>query len=433
VSGSDADDPGTGADFHPESPATAAEEGTEAASDTDPDAEDSAESSSLLGRIIGDRIGQAVRSEKTAGVVSSLEDRISAFRRERKIGKGTLRDTAVVAYRGYVAEGRAHTRVRVTEEPVVPLPAQVLSNPEVFKSNMRRFFALAFPGVQVRVRSGDATDTVVTARHGYATAHLPVGELQPGWHDYEAVTEPVDPEEKPARAMSKVLVPDPAAPVWVLSDIDDTVLQTGLAEGWTALRNTFMGQGRTRRAVPGMATLYRAIEGAGGKQARIPFFYLSTGSWALYDVLVEFLRVRGFPDGPLLLTDWGPQERYITRSGAEHKRTSLRRLVRLYPDARFVLIGDSGQRDVHTYADLAVEHPDAVAAIIIVDVGQADRALEVGDAVARARTAGVPMHYVLDAHGAAQVLAEHGVLGADEVAAVLASVERADAAERSEK
>lgn len=383
--------------------------------------EDGKESSShSLSALLDD----VVRSERTAGIVSSVEQTISRWRRERKIGKGTLRATHITAYRGYVANGRAAIRFRVIEQPVVPPAAEALTDPELLKMNVRRFFALSFPGVRVKVTLADISDEAVTARHGFATVQLPVGELAPGWHDYTAHTVPVDESEEVATARSQVIAPDPAAPVWVVSDIDDTVLQTGLTEGLTAMKNTFMGQARTRRAVPGMATLYRALEGAGPAGTRVPFFYLSTGSWAFYDMLTEFLRVRGFPDGPLFLTDWAPQERYITRSGTEHKRTNLRRLFQSYPDAKFVLVGDSGQRDPYNYLDLAREFPGSVARILILDIGREDKAEEVREFAASMTPDDPPFSLVADAGEAAQVLAEAGLLDESAVAAVRLSVER---------
>lgn len=375
-------------------------------------------------RSLGDRFDDVVRSERTASLVSTLEDKFSRFRRERKLGKGTLRATHITAYRGYVANGRAAIRFRVIEEPVLPNGTEALTDPESLRINLRRFFALSFPGVKVQVRSGGAHDEAITARHGFATVQLPVGDLEPGWHDYTAATVPVDPAEEVATARSNVLVPDPEAEVWVVSDIDDTVLQTGLAEGLTAMKNTFLGQGRTRRAIPGMATLYRAIEGSGPPETRVPFFYLSTGSWAFYDVLAEFLRVRGFPDGPLFLTDWAPQERYITRSGTEHKRSNLRRLFQTYPEARFLLIGDSGQQDPYNYTDLAREFPDSVARILIMDVGQQDKAEEVAVFAQTLGPQDPPFSLVADAAEAAEVLADDGMLDADAVASVAASVAR---------
>ena len=381
------------------------------------------------GHSLSGLLDDVVRSERTAGIVSSVEQTISRWRRERKIGKGTLRATHVTAYRGYVAHGRAAIRFRVIEQPVVPPQAEALTDPELLKMNVRRFFALSFPGVRVKVTLDEASDEAVTARHGFATVQLPVGDLPPGWHDYVARTVPVDPAEEVASARSQVLAPDPAAPVWVVSDIDDTVLQTGLTEGLTAMKNTFLGQARTRRAVPGMATLYRAIEGAGPAGTRVPFFYLSTGSWAFYDMLTEFLRVRGFPDGPLFLTDWAPQERYITRSGTEHKRTNLRRLFQTYPEAKFVLIGDSGQRDPYNYADLAREFPESVARILILDIGREDKAEEVREFAASLTPDDPPFSLVADAAAAAEVLDEAGLVDESAVAAVRASVARAGESE----
>lgn len=394
-----------------------------AAESAEEDDEDGSSDHSLTSAVTG-RLGRVVRSERTAGIVASLEDSIWKFRRERKVGKGTLRATHVVGYRGFVADGRAYARVRVTEEPVVPKQAEALSDPEVIRANLRKFAALSFPGVKVRITLGDGEDRLETDRHGYASGAMSVGELVPGWHDYRVFTEPDDPDEEPATARGRVLVPDPTAGVWVISDIDDTVLQTGLAEGMSAVKNTLLGQAHTRRAVPGMATLYRAIEAGVPGDGRSPFFYLSTGPWSLYSMLTEFLSVRGFPTGPLFLTDWGPQERYITRSGTQHKQQTLARLAAQYPEARFVLIGDSGQRDPYTYAEFAREHPDQVAAIIIVDVGLAEQAEQVQEQSELAVAEGLPFHFVADSREAAVKLADLGIIEANAVEAVSGAYER---------
>lgn len=370
------------------------------------------------------RLGRAVRSQRTAGLVAGLTDRIGAFRRERKLGKGTLRATYVAAYRGYVAQGRAHLRLRITEEPIVPAPAAALADPEVFRTNLRQFFVLPFPGVKATVTAGRGSDRVEADRRGYATSQMRVGELVPGWHDYRVTTEPDDADEAPTVVRGQLLVPDPTAEVWVISDIDDTILQTGLAEGLTAFRNTLFGQARTRHAVPGMSTLYRALEAGRPGVGRAAFFYVSTGPWNLYDMLTDFMAVRGFPTGPLFLTDWGPQERYITRSGSEHKRSTLRRLFDHFPETRFVLIGDAGQQDAENYTLMAKEYPEQVVAILILDVGLSDKAAQAQEWETVARSAGVDFHFVADARHAAQVLADLGVIAQAAVNAVAAAYER---------
>jgi hypothetical protein len=66
--------------------------------------------------------------------------------------KGTLRATFVMAYRGYVADGRAYLRAAL-EEPVIPPPAEA-TDTSALKSNLRRFVALSFPGVKVTSLAG---------------------------------------------------------------------------------------------------------------------------------------------------------------------------------------------------------------------------------------------------------------------------------------
>ena len=383
------------------------------ADNTDDDSQDADdESTRSLRRSAKKRVSRAARSNTTARAVSSLEERLAAFRRERKIGKGTLRDTHVAAYRGYVSDGIAHIRIRVTEMPVVPESTDLVADPKVIRTNLRRFVALAFPGVRLRVMLGDQFADVETDRHGYATAHLAATEMLPGWHEYHVVTIPDNSDEKPRIAIGEVQLPDPAAPFAVVSDIDDTVLRTGLTEGLVAVRQTLLGSAATRREIPGMPLLYQGLATGTGKKPEPSFYYLSTGPWNLYDVLTEFLEIRGFPKGVLHLTDWGPQERYVMRSGKEHKRLSLARMFSAYPKTKFVLIGDSGQNDPYVYVEAAREHPRQVRAIIIIDVGDhmPERAQELREWQQELEAEKIPFHFVSDAAEAAKVFVSHRMI-----------------------
>lgn len=372
------------------------------------------------------KMGQAARSDATARTISKLEEKFAAFRRERKIGKGTLRDTHVAAYRGYVSGGVAHIRIRVTEMPVVPDSAELVTDPKVVRTNLRRFVALSFPGVRLRILFANQQVDVETDRHGYATAHLPAADLAPGWHEYHAVTIPDDPDESPQIASGEVVLPDPTAPFSVISDIDDTVLRTGLTEGLVAVRQTLLGSAATRRAIPGMAALYRGLAAGIGKGGNPSFYYLSTGPWNLYEVLTEFLELRGFPKGVLHLTDWGPQERYVMRSGKEHKRLSLARAFAAFPETKFILIGDSGQNDPYVYVEAARESRHQVKAIVILDVGEhmADRATELRAWQEELAAEHIPFYFVQDATAAARVLARHHIVKKSVIEDVTAEQQR---------
>jgi phosphatidate phosphatase APP1 len=365
---------------------------------------------------------RAVRSAEAAAAVSELDRRLTRYRRDRKLGAGTFRGMHVVVHRGYVVGEEVRVHLRVIEEPVMPEVGQDLPMVESAKQNLRRFLALGMPQVRVVVRTGDAEAEAVTGRRGYASTTLAAPGLEPGWHPVLATVPAEDPDQQEVIGSGRVVVPASGAPFAVVSDIDDTVLRTGLTEGMTALLNTLLGDANSRAAVPGMASLYRGVargarpagrsSASSAESSTAPtFFYVSTGSWAMYPVLTKFLQSRGFPRGPLFLTDWGPTDRYILRSGVEHKRNAIGRLLAAYPDTAFVLIGDSGQGDPDVYLEFAGSHPNQVAAIIIVDVGPhlADRADELTARALEAQANDVQFHFVRDAYQAAEVAVDLGL------------------------
>ena len=101
----------------------------------------------------------------------------------------------------------------------------------------------------------------------------------------------------------------------------------------------------------------------------------------------------------------------MRRSGAEHKRTAIRRIFEAYPDMQFVLIGDSGQRDPLTYEEMAREFPGRVKLIIIRQVGADDdeRNAELALRATELRDEGIPLHLVPDASVAADLAHELGL------------------------
>lgn len=159
-------------------------------------------------------------------------------------------------------------------------------------------------------------------------------------------------------------------------------------------------------------SLYTGLrEGVAGG-AEPAFFYVSTGPWSLYDMHVEFLELQDFPRGPLFLTDWGRQDRRVMRSGREHKRLTISRLMAAFPDTKFLLIGDSGQHDPETYVEAACQHPGTVVSILIRDVGEheAERAEELATWHKSLAKKGIDFNFVLDAKVAATVLAKRGMI-----------------------
>jgi phosphatidate phosphatase APP1 len=188
----------------------------------------------------------------------------------------------------------------------------------------------------------------------------------------------------------------------VISDIDDTVVETGVTKRLAMARTVFLGNARTRLPFKGVAAFYQAlVEGvqAGGPN---PIFFVSGSPWNLYDLLAEFMDLHDIPRGPLLLRDFGfDREKLLHAETREHKLECIRPILDLYPGLSFLLIGDSGEQDPEIYREVVREYPGRVRAIYIRHVATAPARENEVLAIAReVREQGVAMLLVKDTEAA---------------------------------
>ena len=179
----------------------------------------------------------------------------------------------------------------------------------MLRTSLSRFLTVEVAGATVTVRTPGAAVTVRSDRDGYLDAVVDDPGLAPGWHDVELAL------DGGATVRAPVLVVAPDVRLGLVSDVDDTILETGLTRGLAFLRDHAAHRGRRARpaarrrgALPGARVPVRARPG-------LPVFYLSTSPWNLHEMLLEFIALRGFPLGPLLLTDWGPGRGNLFRIG----------------------------------------------------------------------------------------------------------------------
>jgi phosphatidate phosphatase APP1 len=285
------------------------------------------------------------------------------------------------------------------------------------RQSVAPFLTVELPRAGVRVLAPGGPVVGRCDRQGYLDVSVDAGGLTPGWHELVVSTTW---RGSSATVPVPVLVVDPEARLAVISDLDDTVIETGIPRGLEFLRLTLFTSVTERTPLPGAAELYRALTAPRGGPDR-PVFYLSTSPWNLYELLARFLVLRGFPAGPMLLTDWGPSRTNLFRITAEqHKLTLIRSLLTEHPGLRVVLVGDTGQLDPEIYAAVATECPGRVRAVYVRrTVGMSSsRALEVGGLVRRVAAAGVPMLMVEDSVQIAEHAAGLGLLDATDVEAV---------------
>ena len=290
-----------------------------------------------------------------------VEDRVHASV-EQWLGRRGWRPR-VLPYRGYGGDGWVRVLARV-----------LLAPPDTGSSDLRlgrgfrRFLTATVAGVEVTVQVGSRTHRVVSGRGGYVDTVLD-SDLEPGWADVTMTVEGAGPVACGIRVVSG------DSTIGIVSDIDDTVLVTALPRPLLAAWNTFVRHEGSRRPVRGMATLYRELE---AQHPDAPYFYLSTGAWNVAPVLEQFLHRHAYPPGPLLMTDWGPTPDSWFRSGREHKRQEIARLLDDFPGIRWLLIGDDGQHDPEIYGEAAEGSPERIRAVVIRQLSPAEQVLTHG-------------------------------------------------------
>ena len=330
-------------------------------------------------------------------------------------------DLRVVPYLGHGGPQGVVVRARVLHGAV---PSDAVEGEHAWHAVRRtvaRFLTDEVPGVPVRVRVADHQVETTSDAEGYVDVRLPglPGATGPWVEGVVEVPAGVLGRTTPLREPVEVRVPRPGEDLALVSDVDDTVLETGAQDLVTMLRQTFTGSALTRSAVPGAPELYRALVAGPDGRARRPVFYVSSSPWNLHGFLVAFLRRRRLPVGPLLLRDLLGDD--PGRGHSTTKTASVEEVLALHPDLRVVLLGDTGQDDPQIYADVVARHGARVAAVYLREVR-----LDPGDGRTEAALQGwpddVPVLVADELAQTARHAADLGLLDAVRVADVEAAV-----------
>lgn len=325
-----------------------------------------------------------------------IEDAFHRWRERRGRKRGLV--TTIVPYAGYGTTQWARILCRVV---LARATGEATQRAEKVRG-WRSFFSIPVENIDVTVSVGGVEHRVRPTRGGIVDVRLTT-RLELGWRevtlgaaDTESVTAPV-------------FVLDPHSGFGIISDIDDTIMVTALPRPFLAAWNTFVLDEHARTPVPGMAVLYERLTRT---QPTPPVIYLSTGAWNVAPTLTRFLGRNLYPAGPILLTDWGPTHDRWFRSGREHKRTSLARLSREFPDMKWLLIGDDGQHDEELYGEFAAAHPENVAGVAIRQLSTGEAVLAGGRKTAAERERNSTVRWFYGQNGAelASALSAAGLL-----------------------
>jgi len=154
----------------------------------------------------------------------------------------------------------------------------------------------------------------------------------------------------------------PARGLSVISDIDDTIKISNVTRKRDLVKGVFFDQ---YRETPGFPDFYYSLQ-----KLDVCFHYVSSSPWQLYPSLSSFLG-KYYPDGSVSQRHFYVGDESFVRfflNSMDYKIKTIGSLLQRFPERRFVLIGDSGEKDPEIYLQIARDYGNQIVAILIRDI-----------------------------------------------------------------
>lgn len=241
---------------------------------------------------------------------------------------------------------------------------------DIFRQRIERFLAVDRAGKKIALQIGHDVHLLPKKSRGnghfHAMLRISASELaelqQAGAYDDGKLTLGASLPEGGTCLPAQVHLLQPEG-LSVISDIDDTLKHSHVLSRQALLANTFL---REFEPIPGMANLFREWSGQGAA-----FHYVSSSPWQLYRNLAGLFETEGFPEGSFHLLAFRLRDhlmRKILLMRRSGKGSVIKGILQMFPNRRFVLVGDSGEADPEIYASIARKFPRQVARVFIREV-----------------------------------------------------------------
>jgi phosphatidate phosphatase APP1 len=319
----------------------------------------------------------------------------------------------IAGYRGYGTAVRVLVHGRVIESRNI---AEARATDSIWRNlfnTYKRIDSDPLGGARVQVSIGGVEREVVADNEGFFREWIDLELPLPDdahWHDVDLrLRAPVRHGEPEVRASAPIRVPA-GATFGVISDLDDTVIQSRITSFLQAVRTVMLGNARTRLPFPGVAAFYQALERGGDGARTNPIFYVSSSPWNIYDIIADFMDIQRIPTGPIHLRDWDIGLSALSSHRLKtHKEPIIREILDLYPSLPFILIGDDSQKDPEIYRAILDRYPGRILAIYIRNVrANPERSASVQALAKEVLAAGSTLVLADDTFAAASHAAEQG-------------------------
>ncbi|SDI35919.1 App1 family protein [Winogradskyella thalassocola] len=323
----------------------------------------------------------------------------------------------IIAFQSYGTDSHFYARGRALEDESIDLEAK--STWQLIVNSWKRFGTDEIKNVGLNLKLANNKVLKATTDHkGYFRIEANLEDLkaltnEEGWLFFELSYNDVNIKrniQNQNRFPGELLIPSSKAQFGVASDIDDTILHTGVVSllKWRLIYNSLFKSAKSRIPLEGSVDFFHKLHrGASGENAN-PIFYVSHSPWNLYRYLELFLKQNDFPKGPILLRSVSEALKKKQQGEKPQKQKEILNLLKTYPDLPFILIGDSGEHDPDIYMEIADEFPNRILAIYLRSVKHKKKMLRVKSIVDSYKT--IPILLVKNSQQAIEHARQNGFI-----------------------
>ncbi len=290
-------------------------------------------------------------------------------RLQKLFGTYKIEQLQIIPYRSYGTDSHLYIKGRVLDNEILTHD-ETESFLKTVASAWQQFNTHEIADCELMLKIGKIEILTKTDRKGYflIDAILPISISsiadREGWVSFELHA--VNAEMPSASCGGEFLVPELVADFGVISDIDDTILNTGVTSflKWRVLFNSFFVNAFRRIPLKNAPEFYSKLHLGIDSAEKNPIFYVSNSPWNMYQYLKAFLEHNNFPKGPIILRSFNSFFERV-KSAKPHKQKEILNLLDAYPKLNFILIGDSGEHDASIYTEIAAQFPHRILCIYL--------------------------------------------------------------------
>ena len=172
-------------------------------------------------------------------------------------------------------------------------------------------------------------------------------------------------KDKSSLQTVQLFQPNSQPHIGVISDFDDTIIVSNVTEKSKLLYNTFMKNYKERELVKEVKENILQLT---QQQKNTALFFITGSPHQLQNAITTFLDYHHIPKRTLLTKKLHGSNSDDLLASVAYKYNKIVKLIEMYPHIKWVMFGDSGEKDPEIYLKVLKNYPNHVNAIYIRDV-----------------------------------------------------------------